>query len=351
MFLKDKKNLDKIQLGYFIFLSALLSIFVLTLPRISIPLFLAYVQSLALTPVINFLISFGFKKTQAILIIFVILTTLIGIPLFNAIPALVDESKSIQVWAPRVEQIIRAHYGQVQKLVTKKTGYHLSDTYLNEGLVLATTWGEQFVTKLPNYLATLFEWIFLIPFFTFFILRDSDVFKIKLFSYIPNNIFERLYYVTHVFNHQLGNYFFAKFIEALIVGVIIGAGLFILDFKFAIILGFAAGITNVIPYVGPILGAIPAFMVAFAEYGFNSPEFGAATLLYITANVIDVAFVFPFLVSKIVNLHPMLVAISVIVGSHYLGVTGMIISIPVVAALKLIVTEVSTELYPNRTKN
>jgi putative permease len=68
------------------------------------------------------------------------------------------------------------------------------------------------------------------------------------------------------------------------------------------------------------------------------------------ANVVDIFFVFPFLVSKIVNLHPMIVAVSVIVGSHYLGITGMVISIPVVAAIKLIITEIYNEIYTERSK-
>ncbi len=351
MFLKDKKHIEQIQLVYFTILLILFCFFVLALPRISIPLFLAYVQSLALTPVLNFMISIGIKKTQSIIIIFSVLTAVIGIPLINAIPTAIDESRNIQTWAPKIESYVKIQYRVAQGFVREKTGYYLNDAYINEGFTYSKQWIDQLVVKLPNYLATLFEWIFLIPFFTFFILRDSDIFKNKFLAFTPNRIFERFYFVTHVFNHQLGNYFFAKFIEALIVGLIIGIGLFILDLKFAILFGFVAGITNIIPYVGPILGALPALAFAMTEYGINSSQFGAIALLYVIANIIDVAFVFPFLVSKIVNLHPMLVAISVIVGSHYMGVTGMIISIPVVAALKLVITEISNELYPNRYRN
>lgn len=351
MALKDKKHVEQIQLVYFIVLILLLCVFVLALPRISIPLFLAYVQSLALMPILNFMISIGIKKTQGIIIIFIVLTALIGIPLFNAIPVAIEESKNVQTWAPKIESLVKSQYQTAQIYVRKQTGYYLSDAYVNEGIALVKQGSENFLTKLPNYLATLFEWIFLIPFFTFFIMRDSDAFKSKFLAFIPNSIFERFYFMTYVFNRQLSNYFFAKFIEALIVGVIIGVGLFILDFKFAILFGFVAGLTNIIPYVGPILGALPALVFAMTEYGVSTSDFGAIAALYIVANVIDVAFVFPFLVSKIVNLHPMLVAISVIVGSHYMGVTGMIISVPVVAALKLVVTEVTNELYPNRYRN
>ena len=119
-------------------------------------------------------------------------------------------------------------------------------------------WSTAFVVRIPNYLANLMEWIFLVPFFTFFIIRDSDAFQKTLLSFTPNSIFERFYYVIHVFNRQLGNYFFAKFVEASNRRWNYHAGLLLMDMKYAVILGFIAGLTNIVPYVGPFLGVIPA---------------------------------------------------------------------------------------------
>ncbi len=114
--------------------------------------------------------------------------------------------------------------------------------------------------------------------------------------------------------------------------------------KFSFLLGLIAAITNIIPYVGPIFGIIPAILLALAEYGFGG-TFGAIIILYLIANVIDLALVFPFLVSKIVDLHPLIVVTSVMVGSHLWGLVGMVISIPLVAALKLIAYEIYCEIY------
>jgi putative permease len=63
------------------------------------------------------------------------------------------------------------------------------------------------------------------------------------------------------------------------------------------------------------------------------------------ANAIDIALIFPILVSKIVDLHPVLVILSVILGSQLMGVTGMVVSIPIAASIKLIVEEVYLEFY------
>ncbi|AUO00037.1 AI-2E family transporter [Bacteriovorax stolpii] len=350
MILSSRKNIVKIQLIFFAVVILLFCTLVLALPRISIPISLAYILSLALTPIVNYLMRFHLSKTKATLIVFVVLSVLIGLPLFKVIPVLSMQTRDIQYNLPQIEQYVITQYEVVTAFIKAKTGHELADGYVFQTLSQLETWASEFVVKVPNYLATLLEWIFLVPFFTFFLIRDSDSFKKTLLSFTPNTIFERFYYVIHVFNRQLGDYFFAKFVEAVIVGGIITIGLLIMGINNAVILGFAAGITNIVPYVGPILGVIPAIILTMLEYGLTSPTMGAVLILYAVANAVDAFFVFPFLVSKIVNLHPMIVAISVIVGSHYAGITGMVISIPVVAAIKLIITEIYNEIYTERSK-
>lgn len=350
MILSNRKNIVKIQLIFFFIIILFFCIFVLTLPRISIPLSLAYILSLALNPIVNWLMRFHLSKTKATVVIFILLSFFIGIPLFKVIPVLSLQTQDFQYSIPQIEQYIIAQYGLVTEFIKVKTGHEIADGYIFQSLTQLESWASDFVVKLPNYLATLFEWIFLVPFFTFFMIRDADSFKKTFLSFTPNTIFERFYYVMHVFNRQLGDYFFAKFVEAVIVGGIITLGLLIMGVNNAVILGFVAGLTNIVPYVGPILGVIPALFLTMLEYGMTSPTMGAVLILYAVANAVDVFFVFPFLVSKIVNLHPMIVAISVIVGSHYAGITGMVISIPVVAALKLIITEIYNEIYTERSR-
>lgn len=350
MILNNRKNIVKIQIVFFAVILVLFCSLILALPRISIPISLAYILALALTPIVNWLMRFHLSKTKATVIVFLVLTILIGIPLFKVIPVLTMQTKDIQYSLPKIEDYVIAQYGLVTDFIKAKTGHELADGYIYSSLSQLETWASEFVIKLPNYLATLLEWIFLVPFFTFFLIRDSGQFKKTLLSFTPNTIFERFYYVIHMFNRQLGDYFFAKFVEAMIVGGIITIGLLILGVSNAIILGFVAGLTNIVPYVGPFLGLIPAVVLVMLEFGLTSPEMGWMLILYAVANAVDAFFVFPFLVSKIVNLHPMIVAISVIAGSHYAGITGMVISIPVVAAIKLIITEIYNEIYTERSK-
>jgi putative permease len=175
-------------------------------------------------------------------------------------------------------------------------------------------------------------------------LKDGVRFRTIVLKITPNSFFERFYHLFSQLNRQFGDYLLAKFIEAAIVGVFITLGLLLAGIKFSLLFGFIAAITNIIPYIGPIIGAIPAIIWAFSEYGFGQESLVVVTI-FLVANVIDLAIVFPILVSKIVDMHPIVVVLSVILGSQFMGVTGMIISIPVAAALKLFFVEIFNSLY------
>ena len=105
MILSDRKNINKIQLIFFISVIVLFCSFVLALPRISIPLSLAYILSLALSPIVTWLMTLRFSKTNATLLIFIILAILIGLPLVKIIPILSQKTSSRTLGVKPVESL------------------------------------------------------------------------------------------------------------------------------------------------------------------------------------------------------------------------------------------------------
>ncbi|WP_417336937.1 AI-2E family transporter [Halobacteriovorax marinus] len=335
---------EKVRLVFFI-LGLVLFLFSLWLfPRVSIPLSVAYVVSLIFNPVVPMVMRFGLKKSTSVNIVFLAILFLFTYPLIKITPTITNEAQNVQYYLPKVESFLKTEYKNLTSKIEEKTGYVVGNEILDNSLDYGQKATTEILLQVPKYLGSIIEWIFLVPLFVFFILKDGKEFKSNFLKIVPNSMFERFYYLSHQFNRQLGDYIFAKFVEASIVGIIITTGLLFLDVRFALLLGLVAGFTNVIPYLGPIIGTIPAIIFGLAEYGWG-PTFGAITILYIVANAIDIALVFPILVSKIVNLHPLMVVISVILGSTFFGVVGMIISIPLAAAFKLISIEIYNELY------
>lgn len=318
-------------------------------PRVAIPISVAYVISLIFGQGIPILMRLGLSRTMSVNIVFLVFLFLFTYPLVKVTPIITSEAQNLQYYLPKVERFIKTEYRGLTSKIEDKTGYIVGDEILIDTLKYGKDSTGNLLLKVPKYVGNFLEWIFLVPLFVFFMLKDGKSFKKNFLKIVPNSIFERVYYLSHQFNRQLGDYIFAKFVEASLVGFIITTGLVILDVRFGLLLGILAGVTNVIPYLGPIFGTIPAIIFGLAEYGWG-PTFGAIVILYVTANAIDIALVFPILVSKIVNLHPLIVVVSVILGSTFLGILGMVVSIPVAAALKLICIEIYNEVYGSKSR-
>jgi putative permease len=183
----------------------------------------------------------------------------------------------------------------------------------------------------------------LVPLFLYFFFIESGKYRQKLLEAVPNPIFEKSYVLFSQFNKKFGEYIIAKFIEATILGTLVTIGLLIIGYPYPFILGFFAGITNILPYLGPILGLVPAIFIGFLSHDTDFSLFGMF-FVFAIANLVDMILVFPLLVSKIVNLHPVVVVVSIIVGSQLGGIVGMIVIIPFIAFFKLLFEEIYKDL-------
>jgi len=314
------------------------------LPRISIPVTLAYVNYLVFSPLLGPLVKLTKNKNLSVILLFIAFILSFIIPLLIVFPSINDQIQNLQYYIPRIESLAQQKFIEIRNFITLKTGYSMPESSLNEAIIYIGSFSSKVLKSVPAFLANALEWMFLVPLFYFFMLKDGNKIIKVVLKITPNKLFERFYNIAHQLNVKVGGYIFAKIVEATIVGSIIAIGCMLLNLKFPIILGFVAGITNIIPYLGPLLGAVPGILIAYYEFGFDS-QFGFVLMLYLLANVVDMVLVFPLLVSKIVDLHPLLVIVSVIIGSQLMGFVGMIISIPLTVALKLIIIEIYKEIY------
>lgn len=329
---------------FFILLILITGAMVFNFQRIMIPFGIAYIVSLMLRPIIKQFYSVGFRKKVTALFMLCSFIFVFTYPIVKGVKTITNESHRIEYYIPKLELYLRKKYSLFKIEVEKRFNYEIDANPVDKIVEFGQESTKSLFIYLPKILASLLEWSLIIPLFLFFILKDERSLRFQLLKIIPNSFVEKAYYLYHQFNTKFGDYIFAKFIEATIVGAVITSGLLIIDFPFAFLLGMVAAITNILPYIGPIVGFLPALVVGLVDQNPNT-TLGAMTLLYLIANIIDLALVFPLLVSKIVNLHPMIVVVSVIVGSQFGGVAGMIISIPFAAFLKLLFKEIYTELY------
>jgi putative permease len=221
----------------------------------------------------------------------------------------------------------------------------LKDSRLGEK---AMNWVEQSVYKLwgiaPDFATHLLMCVLLVPFLTFILLKDGHKIRRSMLKLVPNRYFETVYSLVSRILDEMGGYVAARILEATLVTVMVTVGCLVLGIPYAILLGVFAGATNVIPYLGPLLGAIPGVLLAALDPAIPN-QLVWVTLIYLVANVIDMVVIFPLVVAKIVDLHPVVVIISVILGSQVFGIAGMIVAVPITSILKILIQEVYSRVY------
>jgi putative permease len=196
---------------------------------------------------------------------------------------------------------------------------------------------------LPDLISSSMAVLVLAPFFAFFMLLDGQAVTKQIMSLVPNIFFEFALNLQHQMNVQLGDFIRARLLEAGLVGTVVWLGLTIIGFPYAVLLGAFGGLTNLIPYIGPIIGAVPAILIAVVNEA-SGLEMLILVGVYVVAQLIDNFLIIPLMVAKIVNLHPVTVVIVIIIGAQLAGILGMIISIPVACILKLTAVEIYRHL-------
>ena len=127
----------------------------------------------------------------------------------------------------------------------------------------------------------------------------------------------------------------AQLIAAILAGVFSTLILLVIRHPFAILVGLVTGVTNVIPYIGPILGALLGCVLGL----FSSLNLAILSLILLTIyQQLDANVIQPKLLSNSVGLNPVWVLIAILIGGHYLGMVGMIFSIPSAALAQIYLT-------------
>jgi putative permease len=337
------KKVQAIRLALFIFFLLTTIIFGILFPRLSLPFGFSYIIYLMVNP-FTMKVTTG-SRAQRVLYsaLMALLLTSILIPIGASLYSADTNFGEFYGQLPEFKKLLQEKFFEFKVIVFEKFGYNIKIDPVKYVVSYFETAGSMILSQIPAYLSSILEWFLLVPLFLYFFFRESSKFSKWFMSGIPNSIFEKTYVLFSEFNKKFGEYIIAKFVEATILGTLVTIGLFSIKFPYALPLGLFAGLTNILPYIGPVLGFVPALMIALLSKDPNISILGVS-LVFGISNLIDMILVFPLLVSKIVNLHPIIVFVSIIVGSQLGGVVGMIVIIPFIAFFKILFFEIYKDL-------
>lgn len=186
---------------------------------------------------------------------------------------------------------------------------------------------------------------FSILFITFFFLKDQGLFKQMIMVLVPDQYEERFAKVLHKSKELLTRYFIGVIIQLAIVMAIVTIGLTIVGIDNAILLGFIAGLFNIIPYVGPIIGGVVGIAIGLST---NAQGLDLNALLslgsqmavvYGIAQLLDNNVLQPYIYSQSVKAHPLEIFLVIMMAGQVGGITAMIIAVPTYSIGRVFVGE------------
>jgi predicted PurR-regulated permease PerM len=243
----------------------------------------------------------------------------------------------------------------VQQIFNQTTAYFSSKGIDILGELKDVDFVSQF-KAIPNLLnsvlgavGSLSVGLFSVLFISFFFMKDSQLLKRGFMAIIPNGTEGRFSKSLEIINDLLSRYFIGLIFQITILFVLYTIILLVFGIHNAIVIAFLCALLNLIPYVGPMIGAVIMFVLSMtSNIGSDFQTEILSTSLwilfwYLIAQLVDNFASQPLIFSKTTKSHPLEIFLVIIIGGLLFGVVGMITAIPLYTALKVILKEFLSE--------
>jgi predicted PurR-regulated permease PerM len=350
-FLKPPNGTKKIKnIGIFswsiigFLLIAALFFYVLYLIRIAIiPLVIAIAIAYLLAPVVT-LLQRKMRRIFAVAITYLIFIGIIFTMFFFIIPYIIDQFRTFIVEFPTYMQ----NFTRVTNdfLQNSKIIHYIENIIGNEIIPDDTSAITQYLisrinlegidifqsaTILGRSLLNIVLYFVVGPLLGVYLLMHSEKIKTMFMKVIPRRNKNQTAIILDRINKVGGRYVRGQILVSIIVGILCTIVLLILKVDFAILLGFIAGLLNIIPLLGPIIGAIPAALAALTISPLRAV---LVILLFIAIQQIDNYVISPNIMKYQVGVHPGIIIFSLMAGGALFGIWGLLIAVPTVAILQ-----------------
>lgn len=298
------------------------------------PLFIGLVLAWLFNPLITWMQKHKIKRVFGALIVFIVLIGLLALMLIEIVPVIIEQVQTINFGKITSD---------VQNWINNFTIEGIDLTSTKEAIIKKITelasefdatsiisWITTAVSKIISGLGTF--WLGLMVGFFLLIKFNEAPANLKLI--IPTKYKKEVWGLLSRINYILNKFIRGTLYSSLIIFGATFIGLLILKVPAAIILAIFCAVTNVIPYIGPYIGAVPAIIIGFTV----SPLTGILVIVILAViQTIEGNILSPIIMGKTVKLSPVTILIGLLVFGYFLGMLGMIIATPIIAVIKEII--------------
>ena len=333
------------QTIYFIVVGVLLAvIFFYFSRRVLTPFFIAFALAYLLDPVTDRLESLKISRTFAVLVLMAgvfSLVTGIGLLIFPLLKLQAEHLVSnlpnyiaiMQEWMYPLLGVV----GEPEKIqgILNRELLKVGELPLKViSSITSILWGS--VAGLFSFILLLANLV-IIPVVMFYLLRDYDLINKKMLSFVPARSREQVLSLIKEIDGVLAGFVRGQLMVGLIMAGLYSIGVFFCGTPMSLFIGLLAGLASLVPYLGLVFGFVPAAILTFMQTQDWVLVFGVAGVFAVVQGL-EGMIITPRIVGEKIGLHPVAIILAVLLGAEFFGLVGVIVSVPVAAALNVLFT-------------
>lgn len=276
----------------------------------------------------------------AIAITYLLFVALVAAMIFVVVPPLVDQARDLFFSVPGLvrrltDAIANPNNHLLSKLPSDVRGYIAGIP--DQVVQLLSTYGVVVVQRTFNVLlstVSLALSLVIVPILAAYLLFDSPQLKRAALGFVPERSRPKTLAIAADLDDALGAFVRGQILDGAIVAIMISVMLYFMHVPYALLIGVTAGVLNLVPYLGSIVGFIPSVALALGYNGWQN-ALGVA-LLFAFIQQIDGSFILPRIMKANVSLSPAVIIVSILIGSALFGVVGTFLAVPVAAMLRVL---------------
>lgn len=306
---------------------------------------LAVILSYLLNPIVAYWETKGFSRSGGIFLTYFFVIT--GILFFTAFifPTFWRQLEilalSIPQYTHQIQNFFQGFYDNYKRIAIPSVLRNEIDLALLQLELIIT----QTIGQIINGILSIFTHAFSIiisPILAYYILSDQKRLSERFLKLFSANWIEKLMKLWQEIDSQLNSFIKGHLLVATIVGVTTSIGFCIINIDFPFLLGLIVGLTEIIPYFGPVIGAIPALGIALLD---SKTKALYALILMLIIQQLESNILSPKIIGSSVGLHPLLVILVLLLGGKTFGILGMLFAIPMTLILRVLWSQLIAPIF------
>ncbi|QZY57010.1 AI-2E family transporter [Crassaminicella profunda] len=342
---KELKMKRKYFFYFFVFviillLGMMLYHFRCSLWKLFAPVIWAIIFAYLLNPIVHLIDERGVPRIWSVIIVYATIIIIMILVVTIITPNITKEARNLIEILPKYTKEANEYLNHIYKKIEELDNFSPQLSFVKDSiqdhLLGIEIYAMDIMKQVTNSIFNIFSQVVtlvLIPIFTFYFLKDADYFKKKIVFIIPRIVRKELINICKDIHILLNKFIRGQFIVATCVGILSIIALLMIKVNFAFLIGIIAGISNIIPYFGPIIGAVPGVVIALLDTPMKALW---VIIAFTIIQQIESAIITPKIVGESVGLHPVTVIIALLIGNEWLGLIGLIFAVPIAASIKII---------------